>query len=84
MRPLTVLVNEHGDECLVILESPPTVDEGIKRYNCHRYFILAGKWIVSIDGDNVPLEAVFSWLNDPGAASTKPDEYVKPARASAM
>ena len=60
------------DEVLVILEKPQGV------YHCHRYFPIGNNWNVSVDGQNVPLEAVFSWLNSPTAKATRPLSYVRP------
>ncbi|MEI6297672.1 MAG: hypothetical protein WCO84_08630 [bacterium] len=53
----------------------------IDKYHLHRYFPLGltdNNWACSVDGQYIPLEGVWSWLNDPCANSTRPSGYVKP------
>ena len=64
---------------LVILTKPGVQQKN--SYYCHRYFPLGNDWVCSVDGDRVPLQAVFSWLTDPGAAATQEDGYVIPRPA---
>lgn len=48
------------DVALVILQKG-------EKYHCHRYFRLVGRWEVSVDRQNVGLEEVWRWLEDPRA-----------------
>lgn len=61
---------------LVILSDPNK--NRTNHYSCHRYFKVGDEWGISVDGRDVPLVAVFSWLNDPSARSTTEDGYVSP------
>jgi hypothetical protein len=78
LTPLSVIdqIDCHGN-VLVVLE------DGRNRYHCHRYFQLGDTWTCSADGQAVPLEAVFSWLNNPCAMTTRPHEYVYPQSVTA-
>ena len=55
---------------LVVLAKPRSNRFPI--FHCHRYFILGNDWGTSVDGQDVPLEAVWAWLMNPCAASTCP------------
>lgn len=77
LTPLTVIDNsETAGNVLVILKDDITGD-----YHCHRYWptMVGDDWSYSFDGQSVPLEAVWSWLNDPCGLSTRPERYVTPA-----
>lgn len=70
LTPL-VVINRPG-VVLVILAR--TIESSV--FHCHRYFIMGSRWECSADGQNIPIAAVFSWLNNPCAASTR--DYVYP------
>jgi hypothetical protein len=72
---LSVMDRHDSDgNVLVILKSDKNL------YHCHRYFTIGEhqEWTVSIDGSDVPLEAVFSWLNDPSGLSTRELVFPEP------
>jgi len=79
LKPLSVI--ERGRQALVILERRGTTDDPDTChdvYHCHRYFEAGpDNYEVSVDGQDVPLAAVFSWLNDPSAMTTQ-EPYVEP------
>lgn len=68
--PLTVIDEQKTKgRVLVILED--ALKDIEFRYHCHRYFKGGDEWHCSVDGQNVPLANVFSWLNDPKAATAR-------------
>ena len=59
------------DDVLVVLEDydrreGDRFSEG-DYYHCHRYFPIGKDWQVSADGQNVTLDQVWKWLEDPCA-----------------
>ena len=59
---------------LVVLETPRDkgklhgpADTWDKRYHCHRYFEIGSNWGASVDGQNITLERVWKWLENPCA-----------------
>ena len=84
LTPLVVIPQENHSNILVVLKDKRGT------YHCHRYFPLYAKseqeptWELSIDGQRVPLEAVWSWLNNPTALATSPDDYREPISAETM
>lgn len=85
MKPLVVMepTTSLCTRMLVILDAEPKLNPVNKRYNCHRYWYMGsvrdGEWVCSIDGERVPLEAVFSWLNNPCTLVTQPKYYIIPS-----
>lgn len=71
-RSLTALtvIKIEGHTVLVILKDKRG------RYHCHRYFTIGDSWTCSVDGQGIPVEAVFSWLNHPSAMTTQQDNYI--------
>jgi hypothetical protein len=62
---------------LVVLERDGQTDLDL-RYHCHRYFMVGLNWVCSVDGENLPLAAVWSWLNEPCPSATRPGYYASP------
>lgn len=76
MTPLYVAENkENGCICVVLKNGYDGTSMGRRNqteenpFNCHRYVKLGDEWYVSVDGQSVSLEAVFSWLTNPTALS---------------
>lgn len=78
LTPLTVIKVDDA-MILVILESSNATND--RRYHCHRYFTIGQDWVCSVDGQRVPLKAVFSWLNNPVSTTTLEGEYITPEPA---
>ncbi len=79
LEPLVVVRQPEYARVLVILQlAGPKALADIGAYHLHRYFEFGNKVDVSVDGRNVPLEAVWSWLNNPSAMSTFPENYSAP------
>ena len=72
--------DEDGTRVLVILVDKATRGQDPRRYHCHRYFQIGNGWECSVDGQAVPLEAIWSWLNDPSAWSTHHIKLAEPAK----
>lgn len=72
LTPLVVLDNRKTTGNVLVVLERPAKRSGPSGYNCHRYFTIGGNWAVSVDGWNVGLDAVWSWLNKPTALSNDP------------
>jgi len=59
-----VLGSEKEGQLLVVLQS-----KGVNEWHCHRYFTIGTSWEVSVDGQNITLERVWKWLENPCAAA---------------
>ena len=64
-------VLESEGRVLVVLNNNPPFDDIPVDYHCHRYFTIGDEWVCSVDGQRVPLEAVWAWLMNPCAAATQ-------------
>ena len=59
LKPLAVMAWKSGVVLVILQEKNRRAT-----YHCHRYFRICGTWNVSVEGQGIGLDDVWSWLNN--------------------